>query len=133
MNSKPGSLIASVVLIFVQAALNGLVGVFGVVDIAERMDHNQKVTTDLYVFGYGSLVGAALLAVSGVLLLRGVDAMRLVVAVLEGLVLVGGFMSLIAGAVGAVLGMGVAVVILVLLFNRRTTDWFTLTRRARSA
>lgn len=129
MNSKPGSLITAVVLVFVQAALNGLAGVFGVVDIAERMDHNQKVTPDMYVFGYGSLAAAALLTISGVLLLRGVGAMRIVVAVLEALVIIGGLMSLIAGIPTAIIGLAIAVTILVLLFSWPTSNWFAQGRR----
>lgn len=132
MNSKPASLITSVVLVFIQAALNGMVGLFGVVENAERLDHNLTVTTEMYVFAYGSLAGGVILAVSGVLLLRGVGAMRIVVAVLEGLVIIGGFMSLIAGVFAAVIGIGIAVTILVLLFGKRSSDWFTLSRRAHS-
>ncbi|HEX6360188.1 hypothetical protein [Actinophytocola sp.] len=132
MNSKPATLITSVVLIFIQAALNAMVGLFSIVDITERMDHNQTVTTDMYVFAYGSLAGGVLLAVSGVLLLRGVATMRIVVTVLEGLVIIGGFMSLIAGVPTAVIGIGIAVTILVLLFGKRSSEWFASRRDARS-
>lgn len=132
MNSRPGSLITAVVLVFVQSVLNFAGGVLGLVEVSERVEHNQEVTGAMYLFGWGSVVAAALLVLSGVLLLRGVGAARALVVVLEGLSVIGGLVTLVSGAPQAVVGIGMAVVVLVLLFNSQTTVWFIQARAARS-
>lgn len=133
MNSRPASLITAVVLLFVQAFFNAAAGLFLLVEISDRLDHGQEVTTWDHVLGWGSVVAAAVFALGAVLLLRGVDVMRLLVALLEVLAIISGFMSLMLGAFQAVIGLAVAVIVLVTLFNRETTNWFTRVRAARSA
>jgi hypothetical protein len=133
MNSRPASLVTAVVLIFVQAFFNGAAGLFLLVEVSDRLDHGQEVQTWDHVLSWGSVVAAAIFALGGVLLLRGVDVMRLLVALLELLAIISGFVSLILGAFQAVIGLAIAVVVLFMLFNRETTRWFTRVRAARSA
>jgi hypothetical protein len=47
---------------------------------------------------------------------------------LEGLLVVLGFMNLIAGTPQAVIGIAFAVLVLIGLLNRQTDDWFSPTR-----
>jgi hypothetical protein len=125
MDKKPGNLIGAVVLIFVQAAFSLFAGVLGMLDITERMDHGQKVTPAHYLFGYGTFVVGVVLAVCAVLLLRRVGAARIPVAVLEGLNILGGLFSLTQGAPAAIVGIVLAVIVLVVMFSRQTSDWLS--------
>lgn len=132
MNSRPGILVAAVVIVFVQSFLNLAAGVLGLVEISDRVDHNQEVTGAMYVLGWGSVVAAGLLVLGGVLLLRGIGAARALVAVLEGFSVIGGLVTILSGAPQAVIGIGMAVLVLVLMSNSQTTVWFIQKRTARS-
>ena len=118
----------AVVVLFVQAAANLGGGVLLLDDIAGREEHGQEVTTQMHLFGWGSVVGALVLAVCAVFLLRRVNVARLPVVVLEGIVIVLGFMNLITGALQAVIGIALGVAVLVCLLSRRTEDWFSPAR-----
>jgi hypothetical protein len=125
MDKRPANLTGAVVLIFIQVVLNAFVGFLVVVEIADRTEHGQDVTAVDYVLGYGSLVGALILVVSAVLLLRRVDLARIPIAVLEGIIVIGGFVNLFMGAPQAVVGIVLAVFVLVAMFNRQTTGWLS--------
>jgi hypothetical protein len=128
MDKTPANLVGAVVLIFIQVVLNGVVGFFVIVEISDRLEHGQDVTGVDYFFGYGSVVVALVLAVSAVLLLRRVDLARIPIAVLEGILVLGGILNVVMGAPQAIIGIVLAVFVLVVMFSRQTSGWLTESR-----
>lgn len=130
MTPRPPEVTAAVFVLFVQAIVNVRGGLRLIGEITDRTDYNQEVPTESYLFGWGWLGSGAALAVCAVFLLQRVNVARLPVVLLEGLLIVVGFMNLIAGAPQAVIGIALAVIVLLALLNRRTEDWFSPARSA---
>lgn len=128
MTPRPPAVVAAVFLIFVQAIVNMRAGLRLIDEIGDRTDYNRDVPTESYLFGWGSLAGGAVLALCAVFVLRRVNVARLPVVLLEGLLVVLGFMNLIAGTPQAVIGIAIAVIVILALLNRRTEDWFAPAR-----
>jgi hypothetical protein len=124
MTSRPASVVTAAVVLFVQAAANAAGGLLLFTEIADRLDHNQDVPALGHFLAWLSVIVAVALVVSGVLLLRRVGAARPLVIVLEVITIVVGFLNLVSGAPQAVIGIGLAVVVLVSVANRRAGDWF---------
>lgn len=117
-------MVTAAVVLFVQAAANAAGGLLLFTEITDRLDHGQDVPALGHFLAWLSVLAAVALVVSGVLLLRRVGAARPLVVVLEVITIVVGFLNLVTGAPQAVIGIGLAVVVLVSVGNRRTGDWF---------
>lgn len=106
----PGSLIAVLVFVVVQAVLNGLFGVLLASEISDAESHNQKLADPAlaYTAEYVSFAAAVLLVVSAVLVASGMVWGRNLLVVLEAVIIVNGVVILVSGALLAVVGIVLA-------------------------
>lgn len=137
---RPGKLWAIVVIGSLQAAVNLLFGVLLFIDVSDRLDHNQQVPDGTYLAAVVSVLVFVVIAVCGVLLVRGVAWARVPIAVVEALSILGALYTLLVvsgsgGAVGlsAMSGIALPIGMLLLLFARDVTEWLEPTGATKRA
>ncbi len=127
-DKKPRALVNAVVGIVVQVVLNLVAGAFLLSLAGDEADHGGDAGV-LYTIGYLSVAIAVVLGVCVVLLLRRVERARIPVAVIEGLGILSGLISLFSGAVAGIGNIVLGIVVLTSLFKDDTSAWL---RPARS-
>jgi hypothetical protein len=111
------------VLLIVFGALGVLLGLLLLALISHDKNNGETVSGALYLAAYLQLVLSAAEVVCGILLLQGREAARIVAIVLCGLNIVGGLISLFSGGGTGIVGIGLNILMVRLLFNSDVAEW----------
>ncbi|PKV94852.1 hypothetical protein ATK30_5740 [Amycolatopsis echigonensis] len=120
----PGRLRAALVFVFLQALLNGILGIFAQLEIARWQDHGQDPAGVLYLVEFLSYIFAAGLLASGIAILVGYDWGRWALLACEVLSAIGGLINLVSGSPQALLGLVLAGLVVTTLFQEQVKAWF---------
>lgn len=122
--SMPGRLIGVLVVLVIQLVGNGFIGWLLVSELNEDASHGADVDGGLYFLGYLSLAVAALLAVCFVCTIRPRPWARPMIITIEAVSIISGLVNLVNGAVGGLLGIVIAGVVIATLLNEESVEWY---------
>lgn len=125
---RPAKLTTVIVICYVQAVFTLFGAALLLYDVSERIDHNQEVGGAAYFVVFLLLALGVALLVAAIRLPRGAYWTRPLVAVVEGLNILSGVLTLlIAGedaVMSGILPIMLSAVVLTSLFSRDVTVWF---------
>lgn len=119
----PGPVRAARVILYIQGVLTLLVTLFVLMVVVARAQHGQRVPGFGYAVLVEGLVVGVLVLVCAVLIGSGRSWVRPLVMVLEVLAIVAGVVNLLSGAFQAVIGIGLAITVMILMWRPEVTAW----------
>lgn len=119
----PGPVRAARVILYIQGVLTLLVTLFVLMVVVARAQHNQRVPGFGYAVLVEGLVVGVLVLVCAALIGSGRAWIRPLVMVLEVLAIVAGVVNLLSGAFQAVIGIGLAITVMILMWRPEVTAW----------
>ncbi|MEU4364537.1 hypothetical protein [Promicromonospora sp. NPDC023987] len=126
-SKRPARLTTAIVILWLQAAANGFVGIILLVSAQSALEHRQDVGLDLAA-GLISVLAVPVLIVGAVGLAKGRVWVRVPVVVIELLIILNGLGSLVltmnaGGAPAGIVGLVLAGLVLQGCFAKESDDW----------
>jgi hypothetical protein len=124
--SMPGRLIGVLVVLALQILGNGFLGFVLLEELSEDAEHgaNMEGSGVFYFLGYLSVAMAVMLLVCVVFTVRPKIWARSIILAIESIAIISGLINLVNGAVGALLGIVIAAVVIGVLLTDDVRDWY---------
>jgi hypothetical protein len=128
--SMPGRLVGVLVVLVIQMIGNGFLGWVLVDELNEDASHGMSMdgSGGFYFVGYLSIAVALVLLVCAVLTVRPRAWVRPVVIAVEAVSIISGLVDLVNGAVAALLGIVIAIVVIATLMSEEVVEWYQRSR-----
>lgn len=122
----PGRLIGVLVVLALQVLGNAFVGWALIDELNEDAEHGASMDGAgvFYFLGYLSLALAVMLLVCAVFTVKPKEWARSVILAIEAVAIISSLISLVNGAVGALLGIVIATVVIAVLMTDDVRDWY---------
>ena len=126
-SKRPARLTAAIVILWLQAAANGFIGILLLVSAQSALEHRQDAGLDLAA-GLVSVLAVPVLIVGAVGLAQRQVRVRVPVVVIELLIILNGLVSLVltlnaGGAPAGIVGLVLAGLVLQGCFAKESDDW----------
>jgi hypothetical protein len=124
--SMPGRLIGVLVVLAIQIIGNGGLGWVLIDELNDDAAHGMSMdgTGMLYFAGYLSLAAAVMLLVCAVFTVRPKAWARPVIITVESVSIISGVISLVNGAVAALIGIIIATTVIATLMSEDAREWY---------
>lgn len=124
--SMPGRLIGVLVVLALQILGNGFLGWVLIDELNEDAEHGSSMDGAgvFYFLGYLSLALAVMLLVCAVFTVRPKPWARSVILAIECIAIISSLINLVNGAVGGLLGIVIAAIVIGVLMTDDVRDWY---------